>query len=120
MPRSGPLFTPDSSRAVHLDVRAVDGQRIGRSRLGDQRREDTREHALLAPSRITIVDRLGRPVFRQTVRPMKAAFDDVNDAAQNTPIIDTRHAAYLVRQQGLDLLERLFAQPEQVAHGRSP
>jgi hypothetical protein len=47
---------------------------------------------------------------------VQSALEDVNDAAQNPTIINARHSAYIIRQQRLDLLKLLLAEPEQVTH----
>jgi hypothetical protein len=49
-----------------------------------------------------IVDRRRRPVTLEYIAPRRAGAQDVEDPVENTPVVDTRHAARLVRQQRLD------------------
>ena len=49
------------------------------------------EDAHLAPTQKTIVERFIRAILARRVLPLQAMFDDINDAADDFPVIDPRN-----------------------------
>jgi hypothetical protein len=101
---------------MHLAMRAVEGDTVRRSGFGRQRGEEPGEHALLAPARLAMIHRLGRPLLRRAIGPAQSVLDEVHAAAQHPTLIHTWYAAHVVGQPRLDLGKLLFAEPEQMAH----
>jgi hypothetical protein len=60
--------------------------------------EQGRPYARFRPSDDAIVERLPRFVFLRRVDPSAARFQNMNDAAEGTQILDTRLAARVGRQ----------------------
>jgi len=73
------------------------------------------------PAREAIVDRRRRPVGFGAIRPSAAAFQHMNDAADDAAIVRSLLATRLLRQMRFNALPLLVAQPEQVpAHDPNP
>ena len=85
---------------------AVDDDALGRAgRLG-QHGKDAREHAAAGPADVAVVERLVRAIDRRGVAPAQAVALNVNDPAENTPVICPRFATRARKQRcnALDLL----------------
>src|SRR5262245_30018712 len=99
-------------------MRAVGEQLPWRSRIAGHRRIDFLPYALARPAVEAIVDGRAGTVIRRAVAPASAAAQHMNDAAQDTPVIDPRRTA-VMRQKRLDPRPLLIIQPEQSAHSES-
>ena len=63
-------------------------------------------------------DRRVWTIFRRTVAPAAAAFQNMQDAADHTAIVDPRYATHICRQEGFDSRPLCVGQPEQIgSHG---
>ena len=71
--------------------------------------------ALVAPAFPAVIQGLRRTIFPRRITPPEAVAIDENDAAQNTPIIDTL-AAMALGEIGLKTGHLLLRQPEQITH----
>ena len=87
---------------MSLDVGAVDEKLPGRARVPGQRRIDPLPDALAGPAIEAVVDGRGRTILRRAVAPAAATSKDMDDPAQDAPVIDPRRAT-VVRQKRLDL-----------------
>jgi hypothetical protein len=99
------------SRAMRLDVCAVDRHcphHAGRPR---QRVENIAPDALSAPTVEAIVDRRVGAVVRWTIPPTRARAQHVHDPADNAPIIDTVGSTPTLRQQGFKPLPLRIVKP---------
>jgi len=118
-PGSSPPF---SSRrgAVCLYSRTVDKHMRGRTAGIREDMEQLRPDALLRPPHEPVVECLARPVFRRSIGPPAAGFQDVNDPTDDASIIDPRFSARIRGQVRRHRLELLVRQPKQVSiHSRS-
>ena len=94
---------------VRLDVGGVDGDLFRRSVQGfRQGREQVLPIAALRSAIIAIVDRRRRAVFRRTVPPLAARLENVNDAADEPPVILAPLARRVVGKMRLDRLPLLI------------
>ncbi len=89
----GPLLHQAGSDAVRLEVGAVDDQQLGNTCIGGQGGEGALEDSHAAPAGKAVVERLVRPVAARRILPHHPIADDVDDPADDPPVIDTRHAA---------------------------
>jgi len=74
--------------------------------------EDVDPDALGRPSDKAIVERLSRPVDVRGIDPAATGLQNVDDAADDTAIINPRLAARIGRQKRLKPRELLLGQPE--------
>lgn len=89
MRRAEPSFAQACRRAVGLEVSGVNHQRAIKGRLVCQLGEEPAENTESAPSDEPIVQRLVRAIFRRSILPLKFMFDNVKNAADDAPVIDT-------------------------------
>lgn len=59
-----------------------------------------------------VVERLARSIASRRIDPAPARLHDMDDPADDPPVIDTGDATYLVRQQRLKPLKLPIAQPK--------
>ena len=76
--------------------------------------EQGNPYALLSPSHVAIVERFLWTIRRRRVDPAPTGFQNVNNAADYAPIIDTRLASCIARQMRRDFGKLLIRQPKQV------
>ena len=106
---------------MRLQMGCVDHHRPRLPALGGQGLENTIEDARHAPAHETVVEGLVWAVFGWRVAPHKAVTKDVDDARDDTAIIDPRHTAHLVGQQRTEPGELGLGQPEvAVGHASLP
>ena len=76
---------------MRLEVGCIDHQSSIFSRCFCQFGKNIVEDAHPAPTQKTIVQRLVRAILARRVFPLQAMFDDINDAADDFPVIDPRN-----------------------------
>ena len=76
-------------RTVRLDVSAVDGCTFRNSSSIRQGFDQISPEPLVGPAVEAIVDRRVRAVIRRTIAPPAASLEHVDDAGNDTPVIDT-------------------------------
>ena len=91
-----------TSRALGLDVAAIDLTRFRDPAFLRQRRQDARSDAPAAPAVPAIVDRRRRAVFGRTIRPAASALQHVHDGRDHPPVIDPPRSGLVLRQVRLD------------------
>lgn len=81
-----PLFRRSGTMGFHMETieHQFVGDRSGRSHL----REYALPHATSSPASISVVDRLCGAVFRRHVAPSPTGFQDVQDAADDAPVME--------------------------------
>ncbi len=89
MRRGEPLFEQACRRAVSLEVGGVEHQGAIKSRLICQFIENFVENSDFAPPDKTVVQGFVRAVLIRCILPLKSVLDDVDDAADDTPVIHT-------------------------------
>ena len=80
-----------------------------------KRVEEADPDAFLRPSHEAIVERLLGPVFGGRIDPASARLENMNDAADDPPVVNTRLAARVRRPVRLNLKKLRFRQPEKIA-----
>lgn len=106
---------------MSLDRRTIDQQLRRRAARRRQRLEDRFPHALLGPADEAVIERLARTVDRRGIDPTAARLKNVNDAADDTAVVDPRLAARVGWKMRLKPRELLIRQPEvMVFHSRAP
>ena len=58
--------------------------------------EDIDPHALVGPTHKAVIERLARAVDFRSIDPSTAGLQDMHDAADHTPVINTRLAARII------------------------
>ena len=76
--------------------------------------EQLQPDAFFCPPHEAIVERFPRPIFCRGIDPARTRFQDVNDPADHSSIIDAWLSARVCRQVCRNFLELLVRQPEQV------
>ncbi len=66
----------------------IDHDALGPGTVTGQRREDAVEHAKAAPTNEAIIKRFVRPVIPWRILPLQAMLVDIDNAADDTAIID--------------------------------
>jgi hypothetical protein len=98
-----------------LGRRAVDDLRVGR--IGCyQGVEQALPKPASRPPVETIVDRRRRPVDGRAVLPSAAHFQDMNDAADHPPVVDSTRTRLIARQQWFDRRPLPIVEPELARH----
>jgi len=106
-------------RAVRLDVSAVDGGRF-RDRPGHrQSLHEIGPEAPAGPAIEPVVDRRRGTVFRRAITPSAARLQDMDDARDHTPVIDTPRARLVARDMRFNQRPLRIAQPKQARHPTS-
>lgn len=82
-------FEQACRRAVSLEVGGVEHQGAIKSRLICQFIENIVEKSDFAPPDKTVVQGVVRAVLIRCILPLKSVLDDVDDAADDTPVIHT-------------------------------
>ena len=102
-----------------FEVGRVDGDRLVVECLSRQARHDPRKNTHIAPPLSAVVERLVWPTFSRRVTPAQPVAIKEDDAAQDSPVVDTGQAMALreIRAQPLHLS---LAQPIQIAHHAPP
>lgn len=77
------------------------------------------ENPEFAPSDEPIIQRLVRTVFFRRILPLKPVLDDVNDAADDAPVIDTGNPVRTGKER-LDTFELTFGKIKQGTHETPP
>lgn len=98
-----------------LDVRAIDHLNIRGSSFGGTRAKHPLPNPAFRPAHETIINRGGRTVFRRAIAPTAATLDDVQNAADNSSVINPLLAPYILRQIRFDHHPLFVTQPEKVA-----
>jgi hypothetical protein len=83
----------------------ADHHRPGLRAFGGQRREYPVENPRPAPADEAVLKGLVQTIDGGSVAPHQPAPNDMDDAADDPPVIDPRHASRLVRQQWLQACE---------------
>ena len=105
-------------RAVRLHRRAIDENLCRRSARLRERMEQLAPNAFGRPAHIAIVERLLRSVFWRRIDAASARFQDVNNAADHPPIIDSRLAPRVGGKMRRDPGELRLRQPELIENHR--
>ena len=100
-------------------MRRVDHDALGPWPLAGERRENAIKDAEPAPAHEAIVERLVRPVTLGRVLPLQAVADHIDDAADDAPVIDARHAMRQ-RKKRRDARHLALAQQKQIVHQDLP
>jgi hypothetical protein len=101
---------------MDLDAGAVDKEPV-RDILGSsQGAEDVLPDAALGPTHETVVKRLLGTIDVRAISPATAAFQRMDNAAENTPVIDSLLAANIGRQQRLDPSPLIIRKPKEIRH----
>lgn len=104
------------SRAVRLDVSAVDGGRF-RNRPGRRQSfDEIGPEASAGPAIEPVVDRRRGTVFGRAITPSAAALQDMDDARDHAPVIDTPRARLVPRDVRFNQRPLGIAQPKQARH----
>jgi hypothetical protein len=102
-------------------VRGVDHLGICGSAIPGQLAEEVFPDAASSPSNKPVVDCRRRTVLERAIAPAATAFQHMDDAADDTPVIRSLDTSHISRQMRLDPLPLLIAQPEKVlAHDPNP
>src|SRR5215218_10129403 len=78
--------------------------------------EDALPDTSSRPASVPVVDGLRRSIVGRHVAPPSTCLQDMEDAADHAPIVDTGLARLVVRQMRLQSRPGLIRQPEQVPH----
>ena len=97
---------------MRLHVGAVDQNLGGRPARCRQSCKQILPHTLRRPAHEPVVERLARSIASRRIDPAPARLHDMDDSADDPPVIDTGDATYLVRQQRLKPLKLPIAQPK--------
>jgi hypothetical protein len=100
-------------------VGGADGLRLRHSPSAGHFDEHPLPNAALRPTDEAIVDGRVWTIFGRTVDPATATFQNMQNAADNSPVIDPGIAAHVNRQERLDLRPLLVTQPKH-CRSRSP
>src|SRR5579872_1503470 len=73
-----------------------------------------------SPTHEAIVERLVRTVDRWRINPSPAGFQNMDNAADNPQIVNTRLATRVGRQMPYQLRKLVLVQPENIAHRVAP
>ena len=73
-----------------------------------------------SPTHEAIVERLAWTVDRWGIDPSPAGFQNMDNAADNPQIVNTRLATCVGRQMPHQLRKLILIQPENIAHGLAP
>lgn len=104
-----------------FDRRGIDQQLRRRATGRGQRVKDIRPNPFRRPTHEAIVQRLARPIDFRRVGPTPAALQDMDDPADDPPIISAGHATCISWKKRLKARELLLVEPETVAiHRWSP
>lgn len=112
--RGGP-YVSTRSGAMSFDRRTVDQHLGGRTSCAGESMEEVCPDPLGSPSDKAVVERLARPIFGRRVDPSAARFQDMHDAADHPPVIDTRLAARVPGQIRLKPRKLRIREPETVS-----
>ena len=112
------LLQQARSRPVRLEACAVDDA-IRQSGLLRQRGEDAGEDPVAGPADVTVAERLVPAMDRRGIAPAQAVALNVDDAAQDAPVIHPRPAPR-ARKPGRKPLDLLTGQPKLPTHGETP
>ncbi len=109
------LWPPFSAerRALRLHIGGVDGDIIGSRARRGQRLQHSSPEPFSRPTVETIVDRRGRSVFLGAVLPAAAAFQDMEDTADDAAIVLSTSAGLVAWHERLDRRPLLIVQPKQ-------
>ena len=100
---------------MSFDRRTVDQHLGGRTSCAGESMEEVCPDPLGSPSDKAVVERLARPIFGRRVDPSAARFQDMHDAADHPPVIDTRLAARVPGQIRLKPRKLRIREPETVS-----
>jgi len=103
---------------VRPNVAGIDGRGMDKNALIDQRLKDVGPNASAGPPVEAVVDRRRRAVFDRAVLPSASRLDDMENAADDTTVIDTPCARLVLRQVRLDRRPGFIIKPEKIAHHR--
>ena len=96
---------------MRFQVGRVDHDDLLLTVVGGQPLHHPSEHPYVAPSLLAVIKRLRRAILPWGVAPAQAIAIDENDAAQNTPVVDTRLAMAL-REKRPEPVHLLVGQPK--------
>lgn len=114
-PALSPPFTA-MSRALRLDIGGIDGCAFGDRTSASQSFEQTRPETPAGPAVEPVVNRCRGTVCRWAIAPAAAGLENVNDARDDAPIIDTPRAGLVLGKMRLYRRPLRIAQPEKLAH----
>jgi len=100
-------------------MRRVDHDALRFWAFAGERFKDAVEDAKPAPADETIVKRLGRPVAFGGVLPLQPVPDHIDDAADDAPVVDARHAMRK-RKKRRDHRHLTIAEQKQIIHRGLP
>jgi hypothetical protein len=92
----------------------VDQNLRGRAVGSGERLEQIDPYALCRPSHVAIVKCLLRPIIGRRIDPATARFQDMHNAADDPPVVDTFLAPRIRRKVWRNLRKLLVRQPELV------
>ena len=106
---------------MSLDRRGVDQHFRGRPAGRCQGVEDVHPDAFGRPAHEAIVERLARTVDRRRINPTRTGLQNVNDAADDAPVVGSRLATRIRRKMWRQPSELCVVQPKVIPiHSRSP
>jgi len=97
-----------------FDVRGVNHLYVRNTALAGKLSEQVFPNSTPCPAYKAIIDRRRRTVFRRTIAPAAAAFQHMNDTADDAAIVCTLNTTDIRRQMRFDPPPLFLAQPKQV------
>ena len=114
-----PLFEQPCRRAVSLEMGGVDHQGAIKRCFVCQLSENFIEDTEPAPPDKAIAQRFVRAVLIRCILSLKSVLDDVDDAADDTPVIYTGSTVGTGKER-FDTLQLTFGKIKQGTHGTPP
>ena len=111
-----PLFEQACRRAVSLEMGGVDHQGAIKRCFICQLNENFIKNTEPAPPDKAIVQRFVGAVLIRCIFPLKSVLDDVDDAADDTPVIHTGNTVRTGKER-FDTLQLTFGKIKQGTHG---
>ena len=115
MPCAFAPFTAEG-RVLCLHVGAVDGCACRNCSGSSQRLEHPGPKPLLGPAIEPVVDRGVRTILIRAIDPTASRLEDMDDARDHPPIINSPRPRLVLRHKGLNRYPLLIAQPKQPTH----
>jgi hypothetical protein len=102
-------------------MRGIDHLHVCGSSLSGKLSEQIFPDAAPCPANKSVIDRRRRTIFGRAIAPAAAAFQDMHDAADDTPIVRSHDTSHIPWQMRLDPPPLLIAQPKKtLAHDPDP
>ena len=101
---------------MRLDIGGIDGCAFGDRTSASQSLDQTRPETAAGPAVETVVDRCRGTVFGRAIAPAASGLENVDDARDDTPVVDTAGAGLVFGKMRLHRRPLRVAQPKKFAH----